>query len=161
MAVNEDLSALAPVRRALAITLIGEGRELGPLIGRQGAPHAKQHNSPGLVELAPGRLDHLDVRQDGGVIGRLDETVELVFSLVESLHALAEGRLGFLEDLLEAGALFGGQAEFAPETVVLPPLTALGQGWGGAKRQQRSHGHAAFEDFREFHGDLPHNTTNQ
>ena len=54
---ERKVSALTPIRRALAVTLVGEGRELGPLIGRQAAPHAKQHNSPGLVELAPGRFD--------------------------------------------------------------------------------------------------------
>ena len=68
---------------SLAIALVGESRELGPLIGGQAPPHAKKHDGARLVQLGPGRLDDVDVFQDRGVVAALDEAVEFIFSPVE------------------------------------------------------------------------------
>src|SRR5687768_10990069 len=131
---ERDVSVSA--RTPVAIALLGERRELRPLISRQAAPHAQQHDRAGLVHFSAGGLDDLDMIEDRGVVARLHEAVELLFSLIERLHPLAQRGLGFLEDFFKPGALFHRESELAPETLVLPPLTALGQGGGGAERQQ-------------------------
>ena len=99
-----------------------------------------------LFSSAPGRFHDPDVLQDRGVVTALDETVEFIFSPIEGSHLLPERRLGLLEDLLETGALCGGQAEFTLEPLVLPPLAALSQGRSDAKGQQQGRGRAAVDD---------------
>jgi len=128
-----------------AIAFVGKGRERGPLIGRQASPHAQQHDGTRLVQFGPGRLDDLDVLQDGGVITVLDQTIEFIFRPVEGPHPLAERRQGFLEDLLETRTLLGGQTEFTPEPLVLPPFATLGQGRSDAEGDQRDHSRGADE----------------
>ena len=128
-----------------AIAFVGKGRENGPLIGGQAPPHAKKHDSTCLVQLASGRLDDLDVLQDGGVVTALDQTIEFIFGPVEGPHPLAERRQGFLEDFLETRTLLLGQTEFTPEPLVLPPFATLGQGRSDAHGEQHRYRRGADE----------------
>src|SRR6185503_3524338 len=146
---ERDASALLT---AFAIALLGERRELRPLIGREASPHAKQHDRAGLVHLSAGGLDNAHVIEDRGIVARLDEAVEFLFGLIERLHPLAQHGLGFLEDFLEPSALLGGESELAPEPLVLPPLTTLGKCGGGAEGKQGQSGDGPYKDFRDFHG---------